>query len=647
MCTAYNNMIVVTPLTDISGTCHNIQDAIDAVTGNGYVVQIEPGVYDESTTITVAGKSNIQITGNPQAGSGAAVINFNPGGGWGFLIQNSSGSFEYLTVQGGSSNGMFSIQNSSNFTVGYTKLNSTTSHTMDIQGSNNISVFNTEIQSSAGALEIQNSNYINVSNNKIFNSANAIAIYNASNISVIGNLIVANDESAITTQSLSNSGIFHNTIYNNGVRVVSPAVSFANPSGLIGFNDNIVGYTHGIGFHITGTNNATFNLAHNDFYTNEGGNFVGMADQTGSNGNIATDPLLSTSQNPATYCLLPGSPALYGSVVDSQYMGYIGPCSSATPIPTPQPTFGPTPSPSASPQPTPSPSPTSSIKVLYPNGGETLVRGQHYTIAWQGTGVQHYLIYLVNSLGQQSLIDGKDTPTTTLDWAVDSPLIASPSYKIRIVNSFDGSVLDESDDFFTIRTEPQVLSFLIKFAGVTNGSANGTGVKVYLQTPNGILETPPVTAVYQESGIYKLSFIPSTPLPNSQLGDSPSGPKQIVIRYPVFLKGEKHLKLRFCTVNLILTRCSGSVTPNEGLIIDPQGGTYDLTAYALEPGDLSPQDGVVNGADFNKIITLLLKPHSALTTQDLLVGDLNYDGYINTRDLFLIRQTLQTRYDEN
>lgn len=195
--------------------------------------------------------------------------------------------------------------------------------------------------------------------------------------------------------------------------------------------------------------------------------------------------------------------------------------------------------------------------------------------------------------------------------------------------------------------QPQILNFLIKFAGVAEGSADGAGVSATFQSSENTYVTPPLTAHYIANGIYQISFRPSTPFPGTTLVQTNSGPKQGVLRYLTSLKGEKHLKTKFCGNTGIITRCGQIVGSNEGLIIDPAGGTYDFTAFPLEPGDLYPQDGIANGADFTKIKDLLNKPCANLTNTEKLTADLDYSGCVNVRDAFLMRQTLQTRYDEN
>ncbi|QQG41531.1 MAG: right-handed parallel beta-helix repeat-containing protein [Candidatus Woesebacteria bacterium] len=559
VCLAQNKVIIVTPESDTNGTCHNIQTAVDAVTGDGYTVQIEPGTYNITSTINVSGKTNINITGNSQAGSGAAVINSTAGGGWGFLVDSSSGTIQYLSMRGGSSNGMLSVKNSNNFSVAYTSLNSQSSHTLDVQGSNHISIINNEIVSSAGAVEVGTSNYVNVANNKIHDSANAISIHNSTNVNVLGNLVYNNRESGLTINATNGSirllKVSHNTFVNNTTGSPNSATIFliGNFGRNLEFSNNIV--TSSVGAGIDSRSRLAFDtFSFNDFYRNNP-NYKQYQVMTGRSGNISADPLLNSAN--FIYCPSSNSPVIYGNVANGRYMGYMGPCGTATPTPTPTPTGTPTPTPTGYPSPTPSPS---------------------------------------------------ATPTAT-------PGVTPPP---------------------TVRP----FEILLKFDGVTDGSADLAKVTVrFINSAFGNslgLTTPALPVNYVDSGVYRLPFgVWSSDLVS-------------LSNYSIVLKGEKHLGVKFCAPSGQTTHCSGSETGSISLPNDPlQMVSLDFTGISLPAGDTYPQDGVVNSVDYDRVRSLFSKPDSELTTTDKLTGDLNYDGFIDIRDSFLIRKTLGTRYDEN
>ncbi len=105
--------------------------------------------------------------------------------------------------------------------------------------------------------------------------------------------------------------------------------------------------------------------------------------------------------------------------------------------------------------PTHTPTPTPYIRVVAPNGGQILATGQQYTITWQSGGIQNYLLYLVNSLGEKSLINGVSAPNTSYSWIVNSPIMTNTKlHKIKIVDAALGEVpnstQDQSDSYFTI-----------------------------------------------------------------------------------------------------------------------------------------------------------------------------------------------------
>lgn len=180
----------------------------------------------------------------------------------------------------------------------------------------------------------------------------------------------------------------------------------------------------------------------------------------------------------------------------------------------------------------------------------------------------------------------------------------------------------------------------MKFAGVTDGSAEGAKVTLRFQNSPNFFDyvTSPITVTHTGNGVYQavLTFGSAVPpLPANKY-------------YAIYLKGEKHLATKFCQQTGQTTRCTGngniSVPP---ATFNPASYVLEFTGLPLEPGDLYPQDGTVNSTDFTKIKDLLNKPCASLTVAEKLTGDLDYNGCVNVRDAFLMRQTLQTRYDEN
>lgn len=337
-CVPVNKVITVTPTQSQSvvgsdTTCHDIQTAVNAAIGDGYTVQLTAGEYFISNQIDIANKSNLTIKGDEEMGSGAVVLNFTPGSGFNFLIQNSSGTIQWLTIQGGSSNGMLSIHNSNNFSVAHISAYSETSHTMDIQESTNISVYNSEIQSSAGAIEVSNSENITISNNRIHNSANAISIHNSS-ANIHSNLIYENYENAIVLNKPISVEIHSNTIVDN-INNAGLYIIYVDPTyeTIVNVYKNIFAKNkYGIQADSTLTSVDSFLFNFNDVWSNDT-DYLGVTNKTGLSGNISSNPLFGDG-----YCVNNGSPVLYGLVSNGEYMGARLYCESPTPSPSPLPT---------------------------------------------------------------------------------------------------------------------------------------------------------------------------------------------------------------------------------------------------------------------------------------------------------------------
>ncbi len=697
VCIAQNKVITVTPVTDVNGTCHDIQNAVNQVTGSGYTIQINPGSYTVPSTVNVSGKTNLTITGSPSAGNGAAVLNFTPGG-WGFLVENSSGSIQWLTVQGGSSNGMISILNSSNFSLGYMSVNSQTSHTVDIQGSHDISVYNTEIQSSAGGLEISTSTDINVMNNRIHDTANAIAIQNSGPVQVVANLVYRNREYGLRINDSHDLQISRNTFTDNQSGIELGYTQSNNNE----FSYNIVSDNNGPG--IKGQNGLTFStFTYNDVFGNDF-NYYGYSNQTGLNHNISQDPQLNPANN--VYCPFSTSPVIFGDVANFGYMGYIGPCGG-----TPPPTASPSPTPSAPPtgaecgmcggiagiqcqtglvcQMSGQPHPDQSGICVKTNGSSVCgtppptactSRPLALTVTPAnqkgnpGTTVRYFLSVKNNddvncgtptvnlqvgnvqwpngnstangwniNFGQTSFnVAPGATYTSYIDVTSPTSSYALGNHSINITATTPNVPQNTSGTNFVYELTQAQLSqqfdIRIKFAGVSGGDAEGAKANIrFVSVPVADLTTGPIEFHHIGGGVYEAIVSPDY-LPPSAGGQG----------YAVYVKGEKHLARKFCQATGQTGECTGNGNINvPAPAQNPAAFVLDFTGVALEPGDLYIQDGRADAADFAKVTQLMSKSYAALTDLDLMTADLNYDGYVNVKDAFLMRQTLQTKYDEN
>ena len=182
--------------------------------------------------------------------------------------------------------------------------------------------------------------------------------------------------------------------------------------------------------------------------------------------------------------------------------------------------------------------------------------------------------------------------------------------------------------------KPQTMEFRVKLTGVAGGDAEGGKVSVKFLMRDGSVQqlSSPLAVTHVVNGVYKASAILTNPFP-------------AVTQFMIKIKGEKHVAIKFCKQ----VGQSGPCDDGEYITVPnpvPLTYSFDLTGIPLPPGDVYPQDGIVNQTDIDRIKALLSKPTSSLTAADLLVGDLNYDGSINVYDIFLILQTLRVRYDE-
>lgn len=175
------------------------------------------------------------------------------------------------------------------------------------------------------------------------------------------------------------------------------------------------------------------------------------------------------------------------------------------------------------------------------------------------------------------------------------------------------------------------MKFRVKFTGVDGANADGAKATIRFRRGNSAdVVTPPVTFSHVGNGVYEAVVTTSI--------STGSG-------YTIYVKGEKHLAVKFCQDAGQTSRCSGVGNINIGAGTLTQ--VFDFSGLRLEPGDLPDQDGVANINDFNKIKDLLSKPCLSLTDAEKLTADLDYSGCINVRDAFLMRQTLQSRYDDD
>lgn len=180
----------------------------------------------------------------------------------------------------------------------------------------------------------------------------------------------------------------------------------------------------------------------------------------------------------------------------------------------------------------------------------------------------------------------------------------------------------------------QTMELRVRLAGVSGGEANGAKVSVKFALKGGAVQqlSAPLTLSHVAGGVYKATAMIANPF---------SAGTQFRIK----VKGEKHVSVQFCKQVGQTGPCLDTdyiTVPNPV----PLAYGFDLTGIPLPPGDLPPQDGRADMQDLARMKPLMGKVCSSLTAAEKLVGDVDYNGCVNVRDVFLILQTLRTRYDE-
>lgn len=166
---------------------------------------------------------------------------------------------------------------------------------------------------------VLDSNYV-VDNYSKASDDYTISILSDSAIVVSNNVISGNSGSGIRCRDSDSLKIINNTIVNNCTRYsFGDGISCYSSSGII--NNNIVaGNNNGGGIR---SESSSVTICCNDVYDNGKGNYTGIPDQTGINGNISVDPIFCYPDNDI-YTLHAQSPCVPGNHPDGVGCGLIG-----------------------------------------------------------------------------------------------------------------------------------------------------------------------------------------------------------------------------------------------------------------------------------------------------------------------------------
>ncbi len=114
--------------------------------------------------------------------------------------------------------------------------------------------------------------------------------------------------------------------------------------------------------------------------------------------------------------------------------------------------------------------------------------------------------------------------------------------------------------------------------------------------------------------------------------------------YKIMVKGPKHLSKRFCSAqasgdDYYCGENAGGIVLNIGV------QDFDYSTVPMAPGDLpfgGQQDGIVDSSD----LTFIREHLPSKDAETLRVGDLNFDGIIDTQDFSLVVNNLVNNEDE-
>jgi hypothetical protein len=219
-----------------------------------------------------------------------------------------------------------------------------------------------------------------------------------------------------------------------------------------------------------------------------------------------------------------------------------------------------------------------------------------------------YMVPRYKSAGYQ-LVDQQTEPTNTPDSRTGGPEATStPTEDWPVLNfkvKLTGTSFQVSGEEKTIKNIPN-LKFNIRVI-----SQNNNINKTY----NDVL----VIFDDQAVGIGQANLVGVDP------GDN----------YAVNLKGPIHVGKRFCRDN----QTESCTTEEFELSLSNGLNYFNWVGFPLLPGDIN-QDGRVDSLDFSRLKTNLGKRNQNLPV------DLNYNRVVNTQDIILLLNTLNTAYED-
>lgn len=182
-------------------------------------------------------------------------------------------------------------------------------------------------------------------------------------------------------------------------------------------------------------------------------------------------------------------------------------------------------------------------------------------------------------------------------------------------------------------TGDATLAFTLKLQGVTGNPKGEKTVpfKVKLRGPSDT-DYASGTLTVDSSGLWK----GSVSFNGINTGEG----------YTVFVKAGKHFQKRVCdpvpteTSGGLYNCSSGATTISSGV------NNSDFSGILMLVGDLPSASGVQSGTADAYDKTFVVNNFGSTASDKLQIGDLNFDGVIDTQDRSLITQSLNVKYDD-
>ena len=353
-CTPDINRVIQVSPTGQGGTCHDLQAAIDAIpnenpplvvnTATAYSIELSPGIYripapsnpfSNPSALTISNKNLLIITSSTR-NSNDVIIEFAESelNTTAITISNATGKIEHVTIHQNASVNTIQIMDSPGFRVQKSVItNPSTQDTIEITRSKNIHIYQNSLSGgSDDAIAINDSildimpswAVVFVEQNEIYGSRFGVSVYKSA-VEITGNFLHDNSWSAISLDNPVHVLVANNTLIDNSETdpdIIS-ALTISSTTDLpdIAVTQNV--FTSNGGGVFLQTNSGTLTNLYfydNNFWEN-GTDYDGVPDFTGSDGNISSDPLFGPN-----YCLNDNSPSLLPNH-QVTYMGHKGPCT--------------------------------------------------------------------------------------------------------------------------------------------------------------------------------------------------------------------------------------------------------------------------------------------------------------------------------